>query len=90
MCIRDRCKSLTLDANVRGDIIEMTLGDDGIGMNQINMMVGNGIKNIESRARSIGGRIKWKTSPGEGTIIRFIGHSGKNIWFRNLLNKNDK
>lgn len=83
-----RCKNLTLEANVRGDIIEMSLGDDGIGINDINNIIGNGIKNIESRARSIGGRIKWKTSAGEGTVIRFMGRSGKISWFRNIFNKN--
>ncbi len=81
-----RCKNLILDANVRGDAIEMTLVDDGIGMNEINMMAGNGMKNIESRARTTGGRIKWKTSPGTGTTVKFIGHSNKRNFFQGIIN----
>lgn len=83
-----RCKSMTLEANVRGDAIEMSLADDGIGMNEINMMVGNGMKNIETRARSIGGRIKWKTSPGSGTTVKFIGHSNKRNLFQSFISRN--
>ncbi|QQS35408.1 MAG: hypothetical protein IPM56_14315 [Ignavibacteriales bacterium] len=83
-----QCKNLMLEANVHGDAIEMTLDDDGVGMNEINMMVGNGIKNIESRARSIGGRIKWKTAPGSGTKIKFIGYSNRKNFIKNIFSLN--
>lgn len=75
-----KCKKITLEANVRKNIIELTLKDDGIGFSTDESPLGNGIRNIETRSKNIGGKIKWKSSPGMGTTITFIGEI-KNLGF---------
>jgi signal transduction histidine kinase len=34
------------------------------------------LRNIENRAKQIGGKIKIKTAPNTGTTIRYIGKAG--------------
>lgn len=69
-----KCRKIVLEANVRGDVLELELSDDGIGFDLENHSYGNGIKNIESRAKQIGGKLKWKSSIANGTTIRFVGN----------------
>jgi ligand-binding sensor domain-containing protein/signal transduction histidine kinase len=76
------CKHITLEANVRNDIIEIVLQDDGKGFDESKVVQGNGLKNIVNRAKYIGGKIKIKSDANSGTSIRFIGKAGIN----NLLN----
>ena len=52
-----KCRKIILKAKAKGDAIEMVLTDDGQGFNEKNISFGNGIKNIESRANKIGGKI---------------------------------
>jgi two-component system, sensor histidine kinase ChiS len=68
-----KCKKITLEANVNNNNLELTLIDDGIGLNINNLDYGNGIKNIEARSKYIGGKLKWESSVERGTTIRFIG-----------------
>jgi two-component sensor histidine kinase len=68
-----KCKKITLEANVRNNVLELTLKDDGIGFSSEDSPLGNGIRNIETRSKNIGGKIKWKSSTGMGTTITFIG-----------------
>lgn len=82
-----KCKKIVLEANIRGDVIEMTLKDDGIGIDQNNFEFGNGLKNMEARAQKIGGSIKWKSVPDGGTAIHFIGKLSRFIKLKSLLNK---
>ncbi len=77
------CKKMTLEANVRGNVLELTLSDDGVGLDLESVEYGNGIKNIETRAQLIDGKLKWKSSSNNGTTIRFIGKikkTKKSIW----------
>lgn len=76
------CKHITLEANVRNDIIEIVLQDDGKGFDESKVVQGNGLKNIVNRAKYIGGKIKIKSDANSGTSIRFIGKARIN----NLLN----
>ena len=68
-----RCKKLSLEANVRNNVLELTLMDDGIGFETENLEYGNGIRNMETRSNNIGGKLKWKSSAERGTMIKFIG-----------------
>ncbi len=81
-----KCKKITLEANVRENVIELTLTDNGIGLNSKNLEYGNGLKNIEARSKDIGGKLKWKSSAEGGTTIRFIGKI-KNKKQRNKFSK---
>jgi ligand-binding sensor domain-containing protein/two-component sensor histidine kinase len=71
-----KCKHITLETNLRNDVLEIVLNDDGIGFDESLLSKGNGLKNMENRAAQINGRIKIKSSVNHGTTIRFIGKSG--------------
>lgn len=72
-----QCKKITLEANVRGSVVELSLSDDGVGLIRENLELGDGIKNIETRSRNIGGKLKWSSLEGKGTSIRFVGDINK-------------
>ena len=69
------CKQIILEANLRNDVLEISLSDDGIGFDESILSKGNGLKNMENRAAQIKGRVKIKSSLNTGTSIRFIGRS---------------
>ncbi len=71
------CKKITLEANVRNDVIELMLTDDGIGIENYNKTSGNGITNMENRAKKLGGRMKWRSEREEGTKVIFISKLSK-------------
>ena len=68
-----KCSKLTLEAKIKGDMIEMILTDDGIGIDEQNVEFGNGLKNMETRARKINGTIFRESANGNGTVIKFAG-----------------
>ena len=68
-----KCTSIFLDVNIRGDVLEMILKDNGSGLNGINKELGNGLKNMEQRANAIGGKLKWRSILNTGTTITFVG-----------------
>ncbi|MEO8231143.1 MAG: two-component regulator propeller domain-containing protein, partial [Ignavibacteriota bacterium] len=71
-----KCKHITLEANLRSDVLEISLADDGVGFDESFISKGNGLKNMINRADQIKGKIKIKSSVNTGTTIRFIGKSG--------------
>jgi len=81
-----RCKKIVLEANIRGDVIEMILSDNGIGFDELNAGAGNGIRNMETRANKINGRMKLRSSVEKGTVIRFIGRISRFNKIKSLLN----
>ena len=71
-----KCKHITLEANLRSDVLEISLADDGVGFDESTVSKGNGLKNMINRADQIKGKIKVKSFVNTGTTIRFIGKSG--------------
>ncbi len=71
------CKKITLEANVRNDVIELILTDDGIGIDDYTKKSGNGITNMENRAKKLGGRMKLRSEREEGTKVIFISKLSK-------------
>ena len=71
------CKKIELKTNLRGEFLELTISDDGKGFDSLKSSMGNGINNMTERAKKIGGRIKWISSPEKGTSITFIGKIDK-------------
>jgi signal transduction histidine kinase len=65
----------------------MILSDDGTGFDEKNMIYGNGLRNMESRANKIGGRMKWQSSQKTGTVITFTGKIGRFSKLNFLLNR---
>lgn len=82
-----KCKHITLESNLRNDVLEISLTDDGNGFDETIHSKGNGLRNMEKRAAQIKGRIKIKSSVNSGTSIRFIGKSGATNKFKALLKK---
>jgi signal transduction histidine kinase len=74
---------MVLKANVRKNVLELVLSDDGVGRDPNNIEFGNGIRNMDTRSNNIGGKLKWSSSPEKGTTVKFIG-AVKNT---NLLKK---
>jgi len=71
------CKKLKLEAFFRNDVIEIILKDDGAGFNLNEVKFGNGIRNMENRAKKIKGKLSWKSEIGVGTTVVFSGKLGK-------------
>jgi streptogramin lyase/two-component sensor histidine kinase len=67
-----QCKKIILEASINKETMEIILSDDGIGIDEKHLSSGNGIINMKSRARSIGGELKIESSE-TGTFIKFIG-----------------
>ena len=68
------CTEINLDASVKGRILEMTLKDNGTGFNESDLKDGNGLGNMQNRAKKIGGHLSINSKVGEGTIIQFLGN----------------
>lgn len=66
------CKKIILEANLNKDVLELRMEDDGKGMDLDNIKYGNGILNMKSRAKLIGGDLEIQ-SDNTGTKIKFKG-----------------
>lgn len=65
-----KCNRITLEVNHSKEVLELVLQDDGRGIDQGKIESGNGIRNMKTRARHIGGVLEI-TSSDNGTIIKF-------------------
>ncbi len=83
-----KCSRLFLDVNLRGNTLELILEDNGIGVVEKNSAFGNGLKNMESRAMMMGGKLKWYSSPDKGTTIIFLGRLDTMNKLKSLFRKN--
>jgi len=68
------CTEISLNAFVRGKKLEMILTDNGSGFDVTKLSTGNGLENVQRRARLIGGELFIKSKIGKGTTIHFIGN----------------
>ena len=80
------CKKIILEAYYKNDLIEIVLKDDGNGFDLNNVKFGNGIKNMESRANKIKGKLSWNAESGKGTTVIFSGKLGKINRIKSLFN----
>lgn len=62
--------SVDIDATCRSGSFFLTVGDDGRGFDMGAPSTGNGIVNLRTRTRTVGGQIEIRSAPGEGTLIR--------------------
>ena len=51
----------------------MILSDNGKGFQLNGLSNGNGVENIQNRAKLIGGILKINSEPGIGTTVKFEG-----------------
>jgi signal transduction histidine kinase len=50
-------------------VLQISIEDDGIGFESTNLIGGNGLKNMQTRAKAMGGFTQITSSPGNGTSI---------------------
>lgn len=66
------CKNIALKIGSNYDLT-IILSDDGRGFDLENCTLGNGIKNMQHRARKIGGKLEIISGIGDGVRIQFRG-----------------
>ncbi len=62
---------VVIDIQLKGNILEMTMQDNGIGFDLNNDVKGYGIKNIFNRTKQIGAKVEIISETGKGTTIKF-------------------
>lgn len=60
-----------------GKVLTLTIQDDGVGFDSSqpsrqNLMGGNGLKNMHSRANKLGGTLTVASQPGQGTTLTLV------------------
>ncbi|MFA3783965.1 two-component regulator propeller domain-containing protein [Melioribacteraceae bacterium 4301-Me] len=66
-----KCKKILLEAKINNDELQITLSDDGVGIDFNSIKKGNGLINMKSRAEKIQGRLTINSKLGAGTEIKF-------------------
>jgi signal transduction histidine kinase len=64
-----QCTKVQITVSEIGRQIEMQVKDNGVGFSRSAIRNGNGLKNMEERAKRFNGALTVSSSPGEGTII---------------------
>lgn len=73
------CSLLEVDIRIKGNQLELNVRDNGSGFEKKNLdqssqsLSGNGLKNMEMRAREMKGDCSIESAPGRGTLIH--------LWF---------
>ncbi|MDF7815035.1 two-component regulator propeller domain-containing protein [Hymenobacter sp. YC55] len=66
------CTHLQVQLIVSGRQLQLLIEDDGCGFDLTTARTGNGLSNLETRARDIRGQITFTTAPGAGTAVALI------------------
>jgi len=66
------CTNVELTFTHQGKTIQLDLADDGKGFDREHVNQGNGLRNMEERAKSLKGDMVIKSGPEIGTTIRLI------------------
>ncbi|MDP4174881.1 MAG: two-component regulator propeller domain-containing protein [Bacteroidota bacterium] len=69
-----KCTEISINANVDGRVLDITMYDNGTGFDLSKPSSGNGLDNMKTRAETIKGNLRIQSKPGEGTMIKFTGH----------------
>ncbi len=68
-----KCSQLILDIDQSGKDLYLSLYDNGIGFDLSNHKAGNGLINMQNRAKQINGNLKITSRVNEGTTLKFSG-----------------
>jgi signal transduction histidine kinase len=69
-CVRHaRASRISVTVRAREDTLEVTVSDDGIGMDQSRRRAGFGLRGIEERVREIGGSVSLHSETGRGATL---------------------
>jgi len=63
-----RASAVTVEAEVDGDLLRVTVRDDGVGGARLGG--GSGLAGLKDRVEALGGRIVMHSPPGAGTVLR--------------------
>ena len=63
---------IDLHLNLKSRFLKMEISDNGKGFDIDKIKRGNGLNNLEKRAKEIGGQIDIKSEPGKGTCINLM------------------
>lgn len=66
-----KASSLTVEAEVSGRELNITIIDNGLGFDPARTGHGNGLRNIRHRVEESGGKLVLETAPGKGCVFRF-------------------
>lgn len=55
-----------------GNQIKISVTDNGVGFDEITVRKGNGLKNMEHRAATIGGQFRIESSPNQGSTVNLL------------------
>lgn len=69
-------KQIVVQLNFKNKVLYVTVEDDGIGYQSMQLAthMGMGIKNIYARVKMINGVIDWQSQPGKGTSVHMEFH----------------
>jgi len=67
-----QCNQIDLILNLKNRFLKLELADNGKGFNLEEVKRGNGLNNLEKRAKEINGQIDIKSVPGKGTCINLM------------------
>lgn len=62
-------QSVTITLDYQPEALDLTISDDGVGMEKLMLGKGYGLRNIRERARLLDGKFKIDSAPGEGVTL---------------------
>ncbi len=65
-----QARSVEIDLVYGPEALTLTISDDGVGMESLNVSKGHGMRNIRERAKLLDGILKIESAPGEGVTYR--------------------
>jgi len=74
-----QCTQIDLILNLKNRFLKLELIDNGKGFDVETVKRGNGLNNLEKRAKEINGQIDIKSEPGKGTCINLMVILKKNL-----------
>ncbi len=60
---------VSIQLDYKSDVLDVTIADDGIGMETLLVSKGYGLRNIRERARLLDGTLRIESAPGEGVTL---------------------
>jgi len=73
------CRNVTVDLTASGRTLNITIEDDGKGFDRSLPELSNGLLNMRTRAKKIGGTLSVVSSPGNGTKVSVVLNSAPRI-----------